>query len=67
MKKFLNMIFQFFKWIVKTLLIGSVVIFIFNYLGSYINLNIPVNIYTILLIGALRLPGVAAILVFNLL
>ena len=67
MKKFLNMIFQFLKWIVKTLLIGSVVIFIFNYLGSYINLNIPVNIYTILLIGALRLPGVAAILVFNLL
>lgn len=66
MEKVLNKIYEFFKWIIKTLLIGMIVIFVFNYLGSFVNLNIPVNIYTILLIGALRIPGIAAILIYNL-
>lgn len=66
MGKVLNKIYEFFKWIIKTLLIGMIVIFVFNYLGSFVNLNIPVNIYTILLIGALRIPGIAAILIYNL-
>ena len=66
MGKVLNKIYEFIKWIIKTLLIGMIVIFVFNYLGSFVNLNIPVNIYTILLIGTLRIPGIAAILIYNL-
>lgn len=65
--KILNKIYQFIKWIIKTLLIGSIVLFVFNFLGSYINLNVPVNILTILIVGMLRIPGIAALLVYNLL
>ncbi len=67
MKKLFTKLFQAIKWIIKTLLIGSIVIFIFNFIGSYLNLNIPVNLLTILIIGALRIPGIAAILIYNLL
>lgn len=65
--KILNKIYQFIKWVIKTLLIGSIVLFVFNFLGSYINLNVPVNILTILIVGMLRIPGIAALLVYNLL
>lgn len=67
MKKIITKIYQFIKWLIKTLLIGTIVIFIFNFLGAYINLNIPVNLLTILCIGILRIPGLAAILIYNLL
>lgn len=65
-KQIMIKIANLFKWLVKSLLIGVLIIFVFNFVGSYINLNIPVNIFTILIIGALRIPGVAAILIYNL-
>ncbi len=65
-KQIMNKIANLFKWLVKSLLIGVLIIFVFNFVGSYINLNIPVIIFTILIIGALRIPGVAAILIYNL-
>ena len=60
-------ILKFIKWMLKSILIGLVVLFIFNFIGVKYNLNIPINIYTILTVGMLRLPGLAIILVFLLL
>lgn len=67
MSKFFKGLLSFLKWSVKSILIGLLVIFIFNVLGVYFNLNIPVNIYTILIIGVLRIPGLAILLIINLL
>lgn len=67
MKKVFTSILNFLKWTLKSFLFGIVTLFIFNFLGSYISLNIPVNIITILIIGILRIPGLAAIMVYNLL
>lgn len=67
MKKVFTSVLNFVKWALKSFLFGIVTLFIFNFLGSYISLNIPVNIITILIIGILRIPGLAAIMVYNLL
>lgn len=66
MKKALTYIFSFLKWFFKCILLGIVVLFVFNFIGSYLSLNIPVNIFTILLIGILRIPGLVVILIYNL-
>ena len=57
-------VLKLFKWIIKSIVIGLITLFVFNLIGSKINLNIPVNIYTITIVGALRLPGLAMILIF---
>ncbi len=67
MKLFFYKVLDIFKWVVKCALFGIITIFIFNFIGSYINLNIPVNIVTIVIIGILRLPGLAVLLIYNLL
>ena len=58
-------IIKFFKWLIKSVLFGMLIIFVYNILGSYLNLNIPVNIYTIMTIGMLRIPGLAAIIILS--
>lgn len=65
MKQAMTYILSFTKWILKCLLLGIVILFVFNFVGSYLNMNIPVNIFTILLIGILRIPGLVAILIYN--
>lgn len=67
MKLFFSKVLDIFKWVVKCALFGIITIFIFNFIGSYINLNIPVNIVTIVIIGILRFPGLAVLLIYNLL
>ncbi|MGM9899946.1 MAG: pro-sigmaK processing inhibitor BofA family protein [Bacilli bacterium] len=67
MKQILTKFLNIFKWILKSFLFGIVTLFIFNFIGSYINLNIPVNIITIFIIGILRIPGLAAIMIYNIL
>lgn len=57
-------ILKLFKWLIKSFVLGIASIFIFNFVGAYFNLNIPVNIYTIIIVGMLRLPGLAMILIF---
>ena len=52
------------KWLIQAVVLGLAIIFIFNIIGAHFNLNIPVNIYTILLVGALRIPGLVMILIF---
>ena len=57
---------KYLKWILKSILFGIVALFVFNFIGQYFNLNIPVNVFTILIIGTLKIPGLVALLLFNL-
>lgn len=58
---------KFVKWLVKSLVISLVLLFAINLLGSFININIPVNVYTIVIISILRLPGAIALIIFYML
>ncbi len=55
------------KYILKSILIGLVSIFVFNFIFSKMNLNVPLNVITIIIVGTLRLPGLACIIVYSLL
>jgi hypothetical protein len=57
-------ILKFLKWVLQSFLFGIAVIFVFNIIGSFLNLNIPINIYTLLIVGILRIPGLVMILIF---
>lgn len=57
-------ILKFLKWVLQSFLFGIAVIFVFNIVGSFLNLNIPINIYTLLIVGILRIPGLVMILIF---
>ncbi|MBS5853333.1 MAG: pro-sigmaK processing inhibitor BofA family protein [Bacilli bacterium] len=57
-------ILKFIKWLLKSIILGLAIIFIFNIIGAYFSLNIPVNIYTIAIVGTLRIPGLVMILIF---
>ncbi len=53
-------------WLLKSLLFSLIFLFVFNIIGQYINMNIPVNIWSILVIGILKLPGICMLLVLDL-
>ena len=38
---------KYIKWLIKSLLIALVMLFVLNICGRYVNINIPINIYTI--------------------
>ena len=57
-------ILKFIKWLLKSTLLGLAMIFIFNIIGAHFSLNIPVNIYTIAIVGTLRIPCLVMILIF---
>lgn len=61
------MVISLLKDIFKSILIGVVSIYVLNVLGQFINFNIPINVFTILLIGFLRLPGLIILLIILLL
>lgn len=46
---------------------GVVGLWLFNFLLSVIGLNIPINLFTVLLVGLLGFPGVLALSVLQLL
>lgn len=52
------------KWMIKSLLLGLIILFVFNFIGIYLNINIPINIWTILIVGILRIPGLVALLIY---
>lgn len=47
-------------------LLGGLLLFIFNFLGSFINIKIGVNIITALIVGILGIPGLIAIIIIRL-
>ena len=54
------------KWIVESILLGLGILFVFNLVGVYINVNIPINIFTIIIVGFLRIPGLVAVIIYML-
>ena len=61
------MVISLLKDVFKSIIIGVVSIYVLNVLGQFVNFNIPINIFTILLIGFLRLPGLIILLIILLL
>ena len=58
--------FKMVKWIIESVLLGLGILFIFNLIGVYINENIPINIFTVLIVGFLRIPGLVAVIIYML-
>lgn len=58
---------KYLKWAIKSLLFGIVFLFVFNFVGVYINMNIPINVWTILIVGGLKIPGAIILLIMNML
>ena len=56
--------FKMVKWIIESVLLGLGILFIFNLIGVYINVNIPINIFTVLIVGFLRIPGLVAVIIY---
>lgn len=55
------------KWVLKSIIISLLLLFVTNVLGTYINVNIPINIWTILIVGVFRVPGIIILIIFFLL
>lgn len=53
------------KWVVKNIVIGLILVYVINFLGVNFNINIPINIITILVAGFLRVPGVAILVILS--
>ena len=56
------------KWMFKGLLhaaVGFVALFIFNFLGSWINVELELNLFNALITGIFGVPGVIILLVIK--
>lgn len=52
------------KFIAKSILIGVVSILLFNLIGQFFNIKLPLSILSIILIGFFRLPGFLILLIY---
>jgi len=51
------------KYVFKSIVIGVVSVLLFNLIGQFVNLSLPLNILSIVLIGFFRLPGFIVLLI----
>ncbi len=51
------------KYVFKSIVIGVVSVLVFNLIGQFVNLSLPLNILSIVLIGFFRLPGFIVLLI----
>ena len=58
---------KYIKWILKSFVLALFFIFITNVIGMHINIYIPLNVWTILIVGIFRLPGIIMLIIFFLL
>ena len=58
---------KFIKWLLKSIVFSLILLFVVNVIGRYLNINIPINIYTILILAVFRFRGAIGLLVFYLL
>jgi len=58
---------KFIKWLFKSVIIALIIIFVVNILGSFIQINIPLNFWTLLIITLFRIPGAIILIIFFLL
>lgn len=65
----LFIVIKLLKWPIKILLngvIGIILLYLTNILGSYLGFSVGVNAVTALIAGFLGVPGVIFLIVFNL-
>ncbi len=53
-----------FKYI-KRLVLGGVILYTYNLIASSFNITIPINIFTIITVGLLDIPGLAALIILK--
>lgn len=56
------------KWLFKLLLhaaVGFVALFVLNFLGTYVNISIEMNLLNALITGILGVPGVLLLLIIK--
>lgn len=58
---------KYIKWILKSIILALLMLFITNLIGTYININIPINLWTIILVAIFRIPGIIILIIFFLL
>ncbi|MDE7106079.1 MAG: pro-sigmaK processing inhibitor BofA family protein [Anaeroplasmataceae bacterium] len=51
------------KYVLKSIIIGVVSVLVFNLIGQFVNISLPLNLLSIILIGFFRLPGFIVLLV----
>ena len=51
------------KYVFKSIVIGVVSVLVINLIGQFVNLSLPLNILSIVLIGFFRLPGFIVLLI----
>ena len=68
MSLFLRIIRLPLKWLFKAALhaaVGFVALFVFNFIGSWIGVELELNVVSALITGVLGVPGVIILLVFK--
>jgi len=58
---------NFIKWLFKSVIIALVIIFVTNIIGSFFEFNIPLNIWTLIIVTLFRVPGAIVLIIFFLL
>lgn len=54
----------FIKWCLKSLIIGLLLLFFTNIIGTFIDINIPINVFTIAILAIFRLSGLVVLIIF---
>ena len=49
----------------KTIVLAPFIIYIYNLVASPLNLIVPINLITILVVGILGIPGLVALLILS--
>ncbi len=52
-----------FRTALYSVLFSIVFLYVFNMVGVYLNLHIPINIWTIAIVSILRIPGIVVLLI----
>ncbi len=55
---------KFIKWLAKSIFISLIIIFVCNFIGVYFGINIPLNIWTIIIVALFRVPGAIILIIF---
>jgi len=53
-----------FKYI-KKIILGGVMLYTYNLIASSFNITIPINIFTIIIVGFLDIPGLTALIILK--
>lgn len=65
--KFFWLPIRIFWVLLSNAILGGLVILLFNWVGAYINLQLPINPFTALVVGFLGIPGVILLIILHIL